>query len=205
VLCIGLLYHLDEAGVMDLLKQMALVCDDLCVLHTFVSTAPASSFDSEGRTYWGRSYLEHVGNEDRERAVWASLDNDRSFWLTRPSLLNALAHVGFTSVVDCCNPAVPAQPADRVTLLARRGTPVRSFVDPRMDGMPEWRRPEKELRLVAPGQMWFYTPLRHLASRTPRRVKDALKFGLRGIVSRWLFWATPYEGYKSYAPRTEGE
>ena len=196
VLCIGLLYHLEEEGVMNLLRSMALVCDDLCLIHTFVSTAPAMSFEWEGRTYSGRRFLEHVGNEDRERALWASLDNVWSFWPTRPSMFNALADVGFTSVVACCNPSVSWQPSDNVTLIARRGTKVRTLVDPRMDTEPEWRRPERMRRLVAPGQMRFYTPLRWIASRTPRRVKDAVKIPLRGIVSKWLYWATPYEGHQ---------
>jgi hypothetical protein len=54
--------------------------------------------------------------------LWASLDNDTSFWPTRPSLLNALQRGGFTSVLECRIPAL-ALPRDRLIFAALRGSP----------------------------------------------------------------------------------
>src|SRR5207245_1114369 len=59
--------------------------------------------------------------EQRAQALWSSLDNARSVWLTRPSLLNLFAHAGFTSAYECHNPSEPGKLQDRVTLVALKG------------------------------------------------------------------------------------
>ena len=55
----------------------------------------------------GHVYIEHDPNastEEREKALWAALDNDASFWFTAPSLMNMLASIGFTSLQDVLAP-----------------------------------------------------------------------------------------------------
>lgn len=55
--------------------------------------------DNEG--YLGRWFAEHKPGtlaEDKERSLWASLDNDRSFWLEKGNLMQALLDAGCQSV-----------------------------------------------------------------------------------------------------------
>lgn len=93
--------------------------------HAHQRRAGAEPF-APGKTYWGRPYVEHAPTaspEEKAQNLWASLDNAQSFWLTRASLLNALAHAGFTSVFECHVPAEATKPADRITLVACKGAP----------------------------------------------------------------------------------
>ena len=56
--------------------------------------------------------------------LWASLDNERSFWFTVPSLMNLLIAAGFTSVFDVLVPEMAGNLKDRKTYLAVAGEPV---------------------------------------------------------------------------------
>ena len=94
VLCVGLLYHLDEPDVMEFIERMARVCDRVTLLHTHISIAPKVSCTWKGHTYWGRHFLEHLPDEDPTGAGWSSLDNLSSFWLTRASLCDVLPPPG---------------------------------------------------------------------------------------------------------------
>jgi predicted nicotinamide N-methyase len=147
VLCIGLLYHLGAAGVFSLLEQMHSVCRGLLVLDTHIALEDdeLARFDTQtfwvdphalsdvrslvvgGRTYRGRDYREHepgASTEQRMQAPWASLENDTSFWPTKPSLMNALVAAGFTTVLECAVPPLVGLPPDRVTLVAVPGARV---------------------------------------------------------------------------------
>ncbi|MFH1010031.1 MAG: class I SAM-dependent methyltransferase, partial [bacterium] len=124
VLCLGILYHLDVPDVFSFLERIADVCLKFAIIDTHVSIAPERLYTHRGRKYWGRTYREHKANstaEKRSKALWASLDNLTSFWFTRPSLYNVLAHVGFTSVYETHNPPDLNKPYDRITLLAMKG------------------------------------------------------------------------------------
>jgi 2-polyprenyl-3-methyl-5-hydroxy-6-metoxy-1,4-benzoquinol methylase len=144
VLCIGLLYHLDAPGVFELLTRIKSVCRGLLVLDTHIAIEDdeLASFPGDvfwvdpralsdvrsvivgDRTYRGRDYREHEPNasaEQRRQATWASLENDTSFWPTKPSLLNGLAAAGFTTVLECDVPPLIGLPPDRVTLVAVPG------------------------------------------------------------------------------------
>ncbi|HEV7528664.1 MAG TPA: class I SAM-dependent methyltransferase [Solirubrobacteraceae bacterium] len=144
VLCIGLLYHLDAPGVFSLLERMHSVCRGLLVLDTHIALeddelarfphdvfwvdpralSSVRSLVADGRTYRGRDYREHEPGssvEQRLQATWASLDNETSFWPTKPSLLNALVAAGFTTVLECDVPPLVGLPPDRVTLVAVAG------------------------------------------------------------------------------------
>ena len=86
--------------------------------------SPIHTVQVDGESYRGRSYFEHDPGslpEQRERAMWASLNNETSFWLTKPSLVNALMRAGFTSVLECLVPPLPGLPPDRVHLAAIAG------------------------------------------------------------------------------------
>ena len=126
VLCLGILYHLDAPDVFDFVHRMGEVCARCLVIDTHTSLTKEVSFRHEDKVYWGRYFTEHESDsspEDREKQLWASIDNPKSFWLTRPSLYNLLAHSGFTSVYECNNPPVWNKSDDRFTLLAIKGKP----------------------------------------------------------------------------------
>lgn len=123
VLCLGILYHLDVPDVFFFVKKMADVCQKFAIIGAHVSLVPEKSHFYEGKRYWGSTYEEHSSNSttgERTKALWASLHNVTSFWLTRSSLLNLLANVGFSSVHECLNPPVN-QGLGRITLLAMKG------------------------------------------------------------------------------------
>jgi 2-polyprenyl-3-methyl-5-hydroxy-6-metoxy-1,4-benzoquinol methylase len=126
VLCIGILYHLDAPDVFDFVHRMAEVCTRCLVIDTHISNTKEVSYKYGEKEYWGKFFTEHEPDTtlaERERNLWASIDNVKSFWLTRPSLYNLLAHAGFTSVYECYNPPVWQKFDDRCTLLAIKGEP----------------------------------------------------------------------------------
>jgi hypothetical protein len=53
----------------------------------------------DGAAYHGHVYGEHDADDNARRParLWASLDNESSFWFTEPSLLNLFARAGYTS------------------------------------------------------------------------------------------------------------
>jgi len=109
ILCFGLLYHLDGPSAVALVRKTARWTRRLLILDTHFSLTGTEIVEFEGLTYQGRSYREHnegVSTEEKAAKVWASLDNEVSFWLTKPSLLNLLNQVGFATVYEVANPIV---------------------------------------------------------------------------------------------------
>lgn len=154
VLCLGLLYHLDEPDIFLFMENMADVCQKLLVLDTHVSMVAEKCCVYKQQKYWGRSYVEHspdTTTEEKNKMLWASLDNLNSFWFTRSSLYNILSDVGFTSVYECHNPAVmkyeimrQKKESDRNTFLAIKGQNQKIFSSQIADEMPPQRWLEKE-------------------------------------------------------------
>lgn len=124
VLCLGILYHLDVPDLFHFLESVSDVCQGFALVDTHVSLKSEESHVYGEREYSGRRYVEHrpgATAEEREKALWASVDNPTSFWLTRPSLYNLLSDAGFTSAYECYIPEEPEKPADRITILAAKG------------------------------------------------------------------------------------
>jgi SAM-dependent methyltransferase len=145
VLCLGLLYHLDAADVFAFLERLRAVCRGLLVVDTHVGLSARRAHAHRGRTYHGHAFVEHsrrASGDEREASLWASLDNPESFWPTRASLLNALRHSGFTSVLQCEVPAVPGLPRDRLTLVACAGEQVELRAVPSANAAPAPDVPE---------------------------------------------------------------
>ncbi|MDQ3804344.1 MAG: class I SAM-dependent methyltransferase [Acidobacteriota bacterium] len=124
VLCIGILYHLDAPDVFGFVERMSEVCRGVTIIDTHVGLNPNRTFTYRGREYHGWTFQEHQTNatqEEKQKTLLASIDNQQSFWFSRASLFNLLGDVGFPSVYDCQNPAFPGQLADRDTLVAVKG------------------------------------------------------------------------------------
>jgi 2-polyprenyl-3-methyl-5-hydroxy-6-metoxy-1,4-benzoquinol methylase len=193
VLALGILYHLDAPDVFDFMANVADTCRRLAIIDTHISVAAKESAAWRGRTYWGRSILEHHAHTTREqrlKSLWASLDNPKSFWLTRASLYNLLRHVGFTSVYECHNPQIITN-ADRITLVAVKGQPAEVRTTPLLTGFPEQDWPENLKLSLHPSQDILENPppppappppaprwrraLRVLGKPFPRRVRERVK------------------------------
>lgn len=134
VLCLGIFYHLDLPDAFYFMESIAEVCEKLAIADTHISMNAEKCYLYKDQKYWGSSYVEHsdeATRDDKEKSLWASLDNPTSFWFTRYSFYNLLAEVGFTSVYECHNPPVINyerkrlnQEADRNTFLAIKGKQV---------------------------------------------------------------------------------
>jgi len=126
VICSGILYHLDSPDVVSFLERIGEVCKRCAIIDTHVSLFGGKSFVYKNESYAGNLYIEHhakAPQAERDRSVWASLDNPNSFWLTRPSLYNALTAASFTSIYECHAPVYVGPPLDRATFVALKGAP----------------------------------------------------------------------------------
>lgn len=154
VLCLGIFYHLDVPDIFSFMEKIADVSKKLLLLDTHVSSIAEKFCVYNERKYWGGSYVEHSPEatpEEREKSLWASLDNPNSFWFTRSSLYNLLSDVGFTSVYECHNPPVikyetmrQGNQADRSTFVAIKGRKEKILSSAIANGMPVEKWPEKE-------------------------------------------------------------
>jgi len=155
VICAGILYHLDVPEVFRFLERVFELCTDFAIFDTHVSVAAREEHLYKDRRYFGRPYFEHSPNssaQEKAKSLWASLDNIRSFWFTKPSLLNFLSHTGFTSVYECHNPSTTDDWADRVTLVAIKGTRKPLLCSPLLNSKKDNDWPEKSARRVHPSQ-----------------------------------------------------
>jgi SAM-dependent methyltransferase len=171
VLCSGLLYHLPAADAASLLERLAGMAERLLVIDTHVALRPRQRFVFQGEEYWGKPYREHADDatgEEKSRAQWASADNVTSFWFTRPSLVNLLDKVGFSSVYECFNPPhlnsgrAGLESVDRCTFVAIKGTRQSIALSPAVEGLRE-RWPEDTLTYAPDGR------------RKGRRLRDLLR------------------------------
>lgn len=124
VICSGLLYHLPAEDAWQLLQALYAVCDGIVILDTFVSLAGRLTVPIDGKSYRGHGYGEHgaaESEEQKERKLWASLNNDSSFWFTEASLMNLLCRAGFSSSLEVLTPTMPGNLSDRKTYVCVKG------------------------------------------------------------------------------------
>jgi SAM-dependent methyltransferase len=132
ILNMGVLYHLPEHDLFEWMQRLGEMCRHLMFVNTHFSLRPERKVLWREEEYCGKDFQEHAPEEDateREKKLWASLDNPTSFWLTRPSLYNLLQAIGFTSVYEVQNPAT-WEAADRVTLVGIKGRPMELLTTP---------------------------------------------------------------------------
>jgi SAM-dependent methyltransferase len=172
VLCLGILYHLDVPDVFSFMENVAEVCQRFAIIDTHVSTAPGKFYLHNKRKYWGIHAKEHSPTstpQERAKSLWASLDNPKSFWLTRPSLYNLLAHVGFTSVFECHYPReIHPYKSERTTLVALKGRRENLLSSPLVNVMPDDDWPEMQ----QPDTNGMAKRLRRLV---PQQIKDVVR------------------------------
>jgi SAM-dependent methyltransferase len=149
VLCLGILYHLDAPDVFSFIQRLGDVCAKICIVDTRITLHPKTRCSYNGETYFGTKGQEHDpgdSNEVKVARLFASLDNIDNFWLSRPTLCNALSRAGFTSVYECNVPTEPQKPVDRVTFVAIKGKPIRLLGAPLMAARPTDHMPERPRR-----------------------------------------------------------
>jgi hypothetical protein len=104
IICCGLLYHLTASDAITLIQRMYEMAERAIIVDTNISLAGIERFNGHA----GHTYFEHrpeASKEEKLLALWASADNETSFWFTRPSLINILTEAGFSSVYECFSPA----------------------------------------------------------------------------------------------------
>ena len=180
VLCLGLLYHLDAEDAVQLLRTIHGMCADFAVIDTQIAVKPDADLALGGHTYRGWRYREHAVSataDQKEEILGASLDDEFSFWFSRPSLLNLLRHVGFSSVLESRNPfdnlylnGELRMHEDVVSLVAMKGVGVGDFVGltDQARAQEDWPESSKGLLLERP---WNRLAL---SKRIARRLKALL-------------------------------
>jgi hypothetical protein len=179
VLCSGILYHLTGHDACRLLASIAKVCKRLTIIDTHVGLRPERSIHWEGHNYSGFAYREHAPKDTPEMKAsskWASLDNEMSFWLTKPSLLNLIRDVGFTTTFEILSPMSSSNYSDRLTLAAVAGQRQISVLSPELSLTPEPDWPEYSTLNPFPAQQEFTaeavtTMLRPLWKRVAGRIR----------------------------------
>lgn len=121
VLMTGILYHIDQVDQLPFLAAASDMCKNLMYIDTHVALTPDREFTADGMTFTGSEWQEFAPNAtlaEREKMLWASFENPKSFKLSLPSLHAALKHVGFTATEVL--PKIDKQPADRLVILAKK-------------------------------------------------------------------------------------
>lgn len=174
VLCLGLLYHLDAPDVFQFIERLSEVSARFCIVDTRIALSPTAQYAYRDRVYSGLKGEEHDVRESstaKTAKLWASLDNNQNFWLSRSALYNALSHAGFTTVYECNVPAEPRKPPDRITVVAIKGEQCRLLTTPLMAGAPHDDVPERPKRENSVA----VDSVRKISAILPRRVREAGK------------------------------
>lgn len=178
VLCLGILYHLDTPDIFKFLESIFAVCRRITVIDTAISLSPERTFFHNGKRYWGKTVPEHAAEaspKERQKNLWASLDNPTSAYLTKPSLYGLLYDIGYTSAYECHIPQEPQKPADRVTFVAIKGTAVPPLGCPQLPSAYARELPEESTRAAIRSSLKLAGKL--LPHEAKRVVKKVLSFG----------------------------
>lgn len=184
IVCSGLLYHLPANDALRLIEQMYTMATRALIIDTHISLNPNSVFQDNDKHYAGHIYREHsetASSQDKEKRLWASIDNTTSFWFSRPSLINALQDAGFSSVYEAFTPAhlnygkPGLETVDRCTFVALKNEHVNLHTSPAANALQE-NFPEGTLSYEPPLNnaavfQHFRTKARAYAIRTINRLR----------------------------------
>jgi hypothetical protein len=169
VLCLGILYHLDSPDCFKLLESIAEVCTGIAIIDTHVGLTRGEAVKYKGHEYWGHQYTEYSSEptpEQTEDSIWSSIGNLKSFWPTKPSLINAIVDAGFNSVYECQYPAWNDIPSDRVAMVALKGKQEKILAMDFDDGILDER--VDEVPKVGPVQPQNASTKKSIASKVAR-------------------------------------
>jgi 2-polyprenyl-3-methyl-5-hydroxy-6-metoxy-1,4-benzoquinol methylase len=194
IICSGLLYHLPAVDVWSLLQSMYETCKGIVIIDTFIALISQRTVKIDGSTYHGHIYHEHKETEteeEKQRKLWASLENNTSFWFTEPSLLNLIARAGFSSSFDVLTPTMPGNLRgrllrDRKTYVAVKGPRIEILSSDETNNQGHVDIPEGLNPLFNPSQSRRGKIFVIAKRLLPQSVKNAIKPVLRllGIIPR---------------------
>ncbi len=121
ILMNGILYHIDRADQLSLLKAAARMCTKMMYVDTHVALAPDTEITENDTIFTGTEWQEFAPETlpaERETMLWASYENPRSFKLSLSSLHAALKCVGFETTEELQK--IEGQPKDRIVILAKK-------------------------------------------------------------------------------------
>jgi SAM-dependent methyltransferase len=109
IFCCGLLYHLDRPR--EFISLMGKQARDAIIINTHFAPwdwypksahKKALSRLTENEGFPGRWVGEHraTSEAEKEKLKWASWDNQKSFWLTKEAILEAINEAGFDLVFE---------------------------------------------------------------------------------------------------------
>lgn len=182
IICSGILYHLQAADAAALVARLGECCSDVCVVDTYVATREDQHVTVQGRDFGGFVYREHereASTAERIKDLWASVDNEVSFWFSPRDLVSMFRQAGFTSCVDVLLPTHPELSFDRRMFACIKGRPVQILTSP-MSNALTYEHP----RALDPFDLHPYQVRRSAAFKLakrflPQALKDAIKPTLR--------------------------
>ena len=183
IICSGILYHLRGEDACSLIGKISECCTGIMILDTFIAANYQKTIVLDGKEIHGSPYKEHNTNASKEERVadlWASVDNEESFWLTEESLLRVIQEAGFSSCAEVLMPAY-TEAFDRRTYLAYRGAPVevKSSEVTNAAALPDVKR--RDPRNIHPSQKRRSIAFKVAKRILPQQIKDAIKPSLRRI------------------------
>lgn len=186
VICSGNLYHLKADDAVKFVHHIAEVTKigGIVLIDTFVILSGRTTIKIGEREARGHPYFEHDDKADaatRTSRLWASIDNDTSFWLTESSLVNTLLAAGFTTIANVQCPTMPGNLHDRRTYLACRGTEVCLRTSDVTQTQPDYPQPESPNMHIDSFQherSWLFKTAKRALSPT---VKNSIKPLLRAV------------------------
>ena len=184
VICSGILYHLPARDAWGLIQSMYETCKGIVIIDTFIALSSQLTVEIDGLTCHGHIYLEHGEADSAERKLnnlWASLDNDASFWFTEPSLMNLLARAGFSSSLDVLTPTMPGNLRDRKTYVAVKGARIEIISSDETNNQRHTDIPEGINPRVHPSQIRRGKIFKMAKRLLPQQVKNAIKPALRAF------------------------
>lgn len=176
VLCAGILYHLDAPDVFSFIEKIFEVTKEFALFDTHFALEGPEAFEYKGFRYSGMKYTEHAegaSQEQKDKDLHASLDNNFSVWLTKDSLFNFLGRTGFTSAMECRYPAV-LDGVDRTMFIALKGRPQSMKVLSNGTSASDFGYPERYSRKAS------------LLPVEQSRSHDGVRPRLKSVLKKWL-------------------
>lgn len=184
VIASGILYHLPAENVVGLLRAIRSVCTGICILDTYIALKPNTTIQLNGEHYEGSFYREHsddASEEEKEADLWASIDNQESFWFSEPSLIDLMHAAGFTS---CCQVLLPTHvelTSDRRMYLLSAHEHVVALSSKPTTAFTHESARQQERGTVHPSQVARGMVFRMTKRLLPPRIKNMIKPTLRRV------------------------
>jgi len=140
VLALGILDRLDAPAVFDVAKRVGSVCKGFALIEARLAARSRATHEFDGAVFRGAPQREHAGAASRAQRLASterSLDNERSFLLTRASMLSLLVRSGFSSIAEALDPEAIQ---DRPWFAAFKGRRVALLSAPQVNAVspPGW-------------------------------------------------------------------